>query len=144
MGLQDTLTGENATKRNLDGVIKEQVPAVAQAATDFVLLVDCPFAGKVTEVSFYPKSTITGADTNTRIQRLYNRKADNSGTTVVASLQYNNGVNAPAKRKKTITLSATAADLVVAAGDVLEFNSAAVGNGLADVGGLLIVKIARD
>jgi hypothetical protein len=52
------------------------------------------------------------------------------------------GVNAVAFDEKAITLSATASDLVVAAGDVLVWVSTAVGGtGLADPGGQVQVEI---
>ena len=52
-------------------------------------------------------------------------------------------MNAVAFDEKAITLSVTAADLVVAAGDVLAWVSTAVtgGGGLVDPGGLVQVEI---
>lgn len=117
-------------------------PSTTAVSTAFMVGV-ARFAGRVKEVSYYPKSLITGQDTNTRRGRLFNRKADASGTTAIADLQFNSTVNAAAKIKKVITLDATAANRLVAAGDVLEWASDAVLTGLADPGGLLVVKIER-
>lgn len=144
MGYQETLTGENAQRRNLDGVFFVNVPAVAQGATDLILVGVAKFTGKLKSVTFYPKTLITGADTNTRLHRLYNRKDDATGVAVMASLQYDSGIDAPAKIGKTITLSGTPANLVVEEGDVIEWNSSHVGTGLADGGGLLEVRLGRD
>ena len=54
-----------------------------------------------------------------------------------------NGVNATGKAQATITLSGTAANLVVAQGDVIELQSLHVGSGIADPGGVYVVTFAR-
>jgi hypothetical protein len=102
----------------------------------------CPQAGTVSAVTYTPVSTITGANTNTRSVSLVNKGQSGAGATVVATLQFNGGVNAPAADEKAITLSGTPANLVVAAGDVLEWQSTHVGTGIADPGGLLSISIA--
>jgi hypothetical protein len=66
-----------------------------------------------------------------------------AGTTSVASLALTSGVNAPAADEKALTLSGTPANLVVASGDVLEFDSTHVGTGIADPGGLVQVTFSR-
>lgn len=123
--------------------ISENVPAVGTAATDSTDLADAPFAGTVTGVTFTPDAAITGANTNTRLVELVNGGQAGAGTTVVASLQFNSGVNAVQHDEKVITLSGTPANLVVAEGDVLFWRSTAVGTGLADPGGLVEVTISR-
>ena len=121
------------------------VPAVATAGnTDENPVIKAPFTGVVQLVSYVPKTTITGAATNTRKVSLLNKGQAGAGTTEAAGLQFNNGVNAPAFDEKAITLSGTTADLNVVAGDVLSFKSAAVGTGIVDPGGLLVVELARD
>lgn len=102
----------------------------------------CPQDGTVTAVTYTTVTAITGANTNTRSVSLVNKKQDGSGTTVIATLQFNSGVNTVAADEKTITLSATAADLNVSAGDVLQWQSTHVGTGIADPGGLVAVSIA--
>ena len=54
-----------------------------------------------------------------------------------------NGVNATAFDEKTITLTGTAADLNVTAGDVLALFSDSNGTGIVDPGGLVKVSLAR-
>lgn len=98
-----------------------------------------PRDGTITAVTYTPLTTITGANTNTRSVSLVNKGTDASGTTVIATLQFNSGVNATGAVPKTITLSATAADLVVTAGQVLQWQSTHVGTGIADPGGLVSV-----
>ena len=119
-------------------------PGVATAGSDDTLIIgECPFAGTVTSVSFTPDAAITGAATNTRAIRIINRGQAGSGNTIVAELQFDNGVNATAGDEKAIPLSATAGNLVVAEGDILALFSDAVGTGQADPGGLVQVTINR-
>lgn len=117
--------------------------AVAQAADGSVTVCTAPFAGTVTAVTYVPAAAITGANTDTRKVALVNKGQAGSGTTQVASVQFNSGTNAAAFDEKTLALSGTAADLVVAAGDVLTFVSTHVGAGLADPGGTAVVQITR-
>lgn len=100
-------------------------------------------AGTVSSVTVIPDATITGANTNTRKYELVNKGQAGAGTTVVATLQFNSGVNATNFDSKALTLSSTPADLVVVDGDVLALVSTAVGTGLADPGGLVKVTVAR-
>lgn len=119
-------------------------PGFATSTDDTIMIGEVPFAGTVTGVTFTPDATITGAATNHRALRLVNRGQDGAGTDVVAELAFDNGVNATAGDEKAITLSGTAANLEVEAGDVLALFSEAVGTGLADPGGLVQVSISRD
>jgi hypothetical protein len=104
----------------------------------------CPQAGTVSGVTYAPVSTITGANTNTRSVSLVNLGQSGVGTTVVATLQFNSGVNATAGDEKAITLSGTPANLVVAAGDVLQWQSTHVGTGIADPGGLVSISVGAN
>jgi hypothetical protein len=81
--------------------------------------------------------------TNSRTVTLYNRGQTGVGTTVVAQLAFVAGVNGVQYDAKAITLSVVANATTVAVGDVLEWNSAAVGTGLADPGGSVHCEITR-
>jgi hypothetical protein len=117
---------------------------VATAGNDETSIVgEAPYAGRVSDVSFIPEAAITGAATNNRRFRLINRGQAGSGTTVVAELVMDSGVNAAAGDEKAIPLSGTPANLVVAAGDVLAWESTHQGSGIADPGGLVQVIIDR-
>jgi len=119
---------------------------VLAAATDVDrsdILGEAPFDGTISAVGYIPNAAITGANTNTRKVAVTNRGLGGLGTTEVAGLQFNSGVNAVKWDKKAVTLSVTPADLEVAAGDVLTFDTTAPGTGIADPGGLLIVEITR-
>lgn len=101
------------------------------------------FAGSITNVRIVPNAVITGAATNNRKHTLYNRGGAGAGTTAVATRQYVSGTNAPIKVATDLTLSGTAADLVVAAGDVLEFESLHILTGITDPGETVEVTISR-
>jgi hypothetical protein len=118
-------------------------PGFATATDDTITIGEAPFAGTVTSVTFTPDAAITGAASNHRALRLINKGAAGAGTTIIAELAFDNGVNAVAFDEKAITLSATPASLVVAEGDVLALFSEAVGTGLADPGGTVQVTINR-
>ncbi len=108
------------------------VAATAAGADASGRYVTCPFAGKVTGARVITAAAITGANTDSRTIQLFNRGQAGAGTTLVASKAFTSGVNAAADDETALTLTATAADLVVAAGDVLEFVSLHVGGtGLA-------------
>jgi hypothetical protein len=113
---------------------------VAIAATDTFTLEPARFTGKVTAVSFIPEAASTGDNTNTRTYTLVNKGSAGAGTTVIATLALTTGVNLVASDEKAATLSATAADLLVTAGDVLAWVSTHTASGLVDPGGTVIVK----
>ena len=125
-------------------VIERNVPAVSTAGNDDdTVLGQAPFACTVTSVQYVPEAAITGADTNSRAVSLVNKGQAGSGSTTVATLALTNGVNAAANDEKTITLSGTAANLALAAGDTLQWRSIHVGTGITDPGGVVRVTISR-
>ena len=124
--------------------ILQTVPGESTAGSDkSVALGRAPFGATVESVTYAPNALITGANTNTRRVALINRGQSGSGSAVVAELQFNSGVNGPAFDEKSLTLSVTPANLKLAEGDILEWLSDAVGTGLADPGGLVVVKMSR-
>jgi hypothetical protein len=125
--------------------LRAQVPAVTILATTVSAVGEAPFAGTVSGVSYTAIAAVTGAASPaSRTVSLINKGQSGAGTTVVASLALLGGVNLVAYDEKAITLSATAADLVVAAGDILAWSSAPVGGtGLVDPGGMVQIEITR-
>lgn len=118
--------------------------AVATAGNDLntdIIQVDT--AGVVKSVSYVPAAAITGAATNNRTLSLVNKGAAGAGTTVIATLNFASGTNAAADVARAITLSGTAANLAVAVGDILQWQSTHIGTGIADPGGLAVVTIGR-
>lgn len=133
----------SAPEQPFTRVIKVNVAAVTIAAdleTDAGVV---PFDGVVSAVSYIPSTVLTGTDTNSRTVVVVNKGAAGSGTTIVATKAFVNGVNAPADVATPITLSATAANLVVVAGDILVVQSNHVASGLVDPGGLVEITVTR-
>lgn len=125
-------------------VIERNVPAVSTAGNDDdTVLGQAPFDCTVTSVQYVPEAAITGAATNHRTVSLVNKGQAGAGTTSVAALTFDNGVNAAANDERAITLSATPANLVLAAGDTLQWRSIHVLTGIADPGGVVRVTISR-
>jgi len=104
----------------------------AAAGADASALIVAPFAGTLAAASVVPLTALTGANTDSRTIQVWNRGQAGAGTLASASKAFVSGTNAPALTATAITLSATATDLVVAAGDVFEVKSLHVGaTGLA-------------
>lgn len=121
------------------------VPArVVGTASATVVIGEAPENMDVAEVTYAPNAAITGAATNHFRVRVINRGQSGAGTEVLAELAFDAGVTAAAGDERTIPLSATTALLDLDAGDVLAFESANVGTGMADPGGLLQVTLNRD
>lgn len=127
--------------RVVEEIVQPQSTAGSALTT---ILLRVPFAATVTAVEYIPVATITGAATNNRAVAVVNKGGNGAGTTTIASKTYASGVNATAAVSDTVTLSATPANLVVAAGDVLQWQSTANGTGLADPGGLVRVSLSRN
>ena len=98
-----------------------------------------PFRGVITAVEFIAAAAVAGAVTNNFTLNLRNRTTAGVGTAVPATLNFTNGVNAVAQAPTSLTLSATAADLAVAKGDVLTLEKAIVGTGLACPDGCVVI-----
>lgn len=128
--------------KTIQRVEQEPVTILATGAN----AIEAPFTGKVAEVTYTPLAAVTGAASPaSRTLSLINRGQAGAGTTVVASLALVAGVNLVAFDERVITLSVTATDLNVVAGDILEFRSAAVGGtGLVDPGGTVSVTFERN
>lgn len=134
----------DAAPAPLTRTIEATVPALGAAVAGDQVIGEVPFAGTVTAVTFTPEANITGQATDYRTFRVVNRGTDGDGTTVVASLAFSAGtVTAADFDERAITLSATAADLDVAEGDILAWDEVVTGSGLASPGGRVAVTISR-
>lgn len=114
--------------------------ATAGTVDEFAGIV-VPFNCKVVGAYYTPKSVVTGAATNYFTGTVRNRGAAGAGTAQPASLAFSNGVNAPAFQATALTLSATAADLNLSAGDVLTVEKLVTGTGLAMPAGRVTVDV---
>jgi hypothetical protein len=124
-------------------VLQAQVQPQATAGSDLnsnILRVASD--ATVSSVTYAPVTAITGANTNTRLVALVNKGQAGAGAVIVATIQYNSGVNAAAADENVVTLSGTPANLNVAAGDILQWQSTHVGTGIADPGGLVCITAA--
>lgn len=118
--------------------------AATAAGADASGLLVAPFDCTLAAASLIPLTVLTGANTESRTLQVFNRGQAGSGTTLMASKAFVSGVNAPAEDETALTLSVTAADLVIAAGDVIEVKSLHVGaTGLAGVQGIVRLSISR-
>lgn len=119
------------------------VPGQGTAGTDDAWNIGrAPFPCTVTAVTYVPEATITGHATNNRTFSLINKAQDGSGTTSVAAKT--STADLTGDDENTITLSGTAANLILAEGDILEWDSNANASGVADPGGLVVVTISRN
>ena len=130
----------------LKKTIDTDVPAqgTAGAAQDYVIG-EAPFAGTVSEVTIIPEAAVTAHGTNYRTFRVVNKGQAGAGTTVVASFATDTVTtdDLAAFDEKTIPLSGTAANLVVAAGDVLVADETVAASGVAHGGYTIKVTIDR-
>jgi hypothetical protein len=124
-------------------VYRAQVPAVSTAGNDASYAIKVTEAGVVSSVSYSPVAALSGANTNSRTLNLINKGQTGVASTSVASLALVSGTNLVAFDEIAVTLSGTANNLVVAAGDVLHFQSLHVGTGITDPGGEVEVVVTR-
>lgn len=99
-----------------------------------------PFRAKITAVEFVASAAVTGAATNNFGINVRNR-ATGAGTAVPAAITFANGTNAVAQTPLALTLSGTAADLNVNAGDVITVEKVVNGTGLACPDGSIVVHL---
>lgn len=109
------------------------IAAVTDAATDGVnasFAPVMPFKGHVTAVQLIPSANVTANGTNFRTLTVRNKGTNGlSGTTAVASRVWS-ATNSVASTPELFTLSGTAANLEVQAGDVFDLNQGHTGTGL--------------
>lgn len=130
-------------------VHRMRVPAAATGASaeSAVLVADLGGAGNtgtLASVTYTPDAGYTGANTNYRSFQVREKGAAGAGTTVMAQLDGVLATNLTAYAATTVPLSGTPANLAITHGDVIAYNSVAVGTGLADPGGLLTIRFTRD
>lgn len=119
------------------------VPAQATAGTVQATIVgEAKDAGTVSEVSILPAAAVAANATNYRTWTLFNRGSTGAGTTTVATMDTST-TGLTDNDERLMTLSGTAANLVVAANDVLELVETVAGTGVAHGGMKAIVSISR-
>lgn len=124
--------------------MRAQVPAQGTAGTDQSTdVVEVPFNGTITQASLTTPVAITADASHYRTFTLMNRGQAGTGTTVLATLN-TSATGFVAHDERAMTLSATVADLEVAAGDILAIVETHTGNGVAHSGFLVQVTQDRD
>lgn len=123
--------------------IRERLIAQIAAGTADVNITEAPFAGTLESAALIADSTITGATATKRTFTIENRGQAGAGTTVMATLDLVTGTNAAGDDETAFVLSATAADLVVAEGDVIAVKEAVTSTGTANPGGLIELVFSR-
>lgn len=107
-----------------------KIPSTGNAASTGVQVIgEVPFRAVVTRVTFTPDAAVTGATTDAPTLTCTNRGTDGLGTTAVAAKAFITGEDMVAYDAEDITVSATAANLNVAEGDVLSLNKTVAGSG---------------
>jgi len=86
-------------------------------------------------------ASITGTATNFFTISFFNRVAGAGTVQFATAVAYSNGVNATKATAVTLTLSSTAADLLVAASDTLSIEITTTGTGLVCPGGTLMLTV---
>lgn len=99
-----------------------------------------PFACTVTAVQWVPDAAVTANDTNYAVLALQNGGAAGTATTEIAQRSYA-ATNSVARTAESLTLSATAANLLLAAGDLLVVDRSIAASGLATPKGVLNVTV---
>jgi uncharacterized protein YjdB len=114
--------------------------AMADAVTDDeVVAFVAPFNLTITGVDWTPDAAVTANGTNYSAVSVRNRKADSSGSVLPASRSYA-ATNSAARVKEAMTLSSTAADLNVAAGDVITLQRIHTASGVIVPAGVVEIK----
>lgn len=119
------------------------IPAQATAGTaQRVPVWEAPYACTVTAARWIPQAAVSGANTNNFALGLINRGQAGAGTTAVTTVKtYASGTDSVASVPESLTLSSTAADLNLAAGDQLDFARTVNGTGLASPHGVLVLTV---
>jgi hypothetical protein len=129
----------------LTRTLEATVPAATKEAVQDQVIGEAPFAGTVTAVSIVPEANGTANATNYRTFTVQNKGAAGSGSTAVAALPTDTPTTDDLKAfdEKALTLSGTAANLEVSAGDILAVVETVAAEGLAHSGYKIQVEVSR-
>jgi hypothetical protein len=122
-----------------DLVYSVAVPPTAAGTAVEVPLVQLPFPALITEVKWIPGAAMTFNGTNFCTLTVRNRQTG-AGVIVPATKNWS-AVSSVATTPETLTLSATATDLQLAANDLLTAHFTHSGTGLAVPAGIVQVKV---
>lgn len=114
------------------GSVQVYVPANAGDTDVKHPIFQAPHKMKVIAAKVIYQAAITGQATNYITAKVINAGTDGAGTTVIGSKAYTNGVDAAVLVPEDLTLSGTAADLIVKAGETLAYLSDMTGSSVPD------------
>jgi hypothetical protein len=100
-----------------------------------------PFKVQIQSATLTWSAAITGANTNNFTISFFNRTTGAGTVAWATAITYASGTNASKATPITLTLSSTASELVVAAGDYLAAELSTTGTGLLCPGGLVNVVV---
>jgi hypothetical protein len=145
----ELVAGEKAseTEMPLGVILTIPIPSAAEEGDATVDLGVVPFAGVVASASYTSLAAYAESATLYQTHTLEDLGPKGEATTAVATLSTKEGGAKKEKlvagTPKALALSGTAANLVVAAGDVLKYKKIHTGKSAADTGGVLTVTIHR-
>ncbi|MCK2214284.1 hypothetical protein MF672_010845 [Actinomadura sp. ATCC 31491] len=119
--------------KDMQGDHTREIPVAGQgtaATTDEWMGFKAPFRCVITGVVWVPNANVTADPTNYFSVVVKNRGAAGAGSTAIATRAYS-ATNGVAFTPETVSLSGTAADLNVAAGDWISVAKTVGGSGLA-------------
>jgi hypothetical protein len=134
------MPGSTGLGRSHRSTIPAQATAGTVQSTD---IAEVPFNGTIIGASLTTPVAVAANATNYRIFTLQNRGAAGTGTTVLATLDTST-TGFVAHDEREMVLSATPADLEVAAGDILAIVETVAAAGVAHSGFLASVAQDRD
>lgn len=111
-------------------ILRIAIPAMAAAGTDDEFEICVAGKNKVVGANWIPTAAVTANGTNYTTISVRNRGAAAAGTALPVSRSYA-ATNSAAHVAEAMTLSATAADLLLAAGDVITVQRLHTGTGVA-------------
>lgn len=131
-----------ATEKDLRGdrywqIIVPYTVATSVGGTSFI----APFNATIKSAKWTPSAAITANGTNFFTLSFFNRGAAGAGTVQWATARSYAAVNGVKATPETLTLSSTAADLNVTAGDVLNVELGNGASGLINPGGVVTIVV---
>lgn len=122
-----------------DLVYSAYIPPTAAGTAVEVPVIALPYSALITEVKWIPGAAMTANGTNFCTLTVRNRQTG-AGTVVPGTRSWA-ATNSVSTTPETLTLSATATDLQLAANDVLTAHFTHSGTGLAIPAGIVQVKV---
>ena len=137
--------GERSRASQLPGTVSEQtrfiLVALGTAVDQLAWKNNTGATVKITGAGVIFDAAVTGADTNNFAIGIVNKELAGSGSVAVTSVTtYASGTDAVAFVEEPLTLSGTAANLLIADGEVVVMSKTENGSGLEMPAGLVVLR----